>query len=399
MKVWLCFLLGGFLLNPSALRATSETARSPDLVLLLTGDTRGFLEDCGCRGSTEGGVARRAFVIKELRKRFPGKVLVLDAGRIVYGDEPVDQHRTRVYIDLMKQMGYDIVNVGVTDLAYGPSFLVKAFRPDGATLLSSNLRGGDFECKPYVLKKVGNRRIALLGLTEPAGLTTTGLTVASPARALRQVLSTIDGKADFIVVISDLSHDHNREIIGQFRKHIDLLLGSLEGRASEVIMGIPIVRSARYGRDLRRVDVFFHSQGEASSIKVGSISLSREVPEDTEIRASLIRFYRSFESNPETEGFGKILFADRHIEQLKGNGFVGARVCCSCHKEQYLSWVRTPHARAYSALLPSQRNFLPRCLVCHTTGYGYESGYRPGRDNPGSPKCSMRDLPWARVVT
>jgi hypothetical protein len=53
--------------------------------------------------------------------------------------------------------------------------------------------------------------------------------------------------------------------------------------------------------------------------------------------------------------------------------YVGARKCKVCHLDIYKSWEETKHAWALSALDGDQLQD-PKCLACHTTGFG-RGGY------------------------
>ncbi|MHB8865731.1 MAG: multiheme c-type cytochrome, partial [Pirellulaceae bacterium] len=48
--------------------------------------------------------------------------------------------------------------------------------------------------------------------------------------------------------------------------------------------------------------------------------------------------------------------------------------CASCHFEQFMQWKGTPHGTAFS-LLTKKYEKDPKCLECHTTGYGEKTGY------------------------
>jgi len=67
--------------------------------------------------------------------------------------------------------------------------------------------------------------------------------------------------------------------------------------------------------------------------------------------------------------------------------YVGARKCKVCHLEIYKSWEETRHAWALAALDEGQLQE-PRCLACHTTGFG-AGGYggRGGVANLGGVQC------------
>ena len=58
-----------------------------------------------------------------------------------------------------------------------------------------------------------------------------------------------------------------------------------------------------------------------------------------------------------------------------GQTYTGLKRCASCHFEQFMSWKKTEHAEAFK-LLPEQYQTDQKCLKCHTTGLGEESGFK-----------------------
>jgi hypothetical protein len=77
------------------------------------------------------------------------------------------------------------------------------------------------------------------------------------------------------------------------------------------------------------------------------------------------------------------------VEGLKGTGeatFVGSEKCKSCHRHAHRIWEKTPHAHAYDTLVkatrPGYRQFDPECIVCHTVGFGYISGFETAEKTP-----------------
>ena len=55
--------------------------------------------------------------------------------------------------------------------------------------------------------------------------------------------------------------------------------------------------------------------------------------------------------------------------------YTGSKRCASCHFEQYMTWKTTNHAKAFEDLTPKYQKD-PKCLKCHTTGFGEPSGYK-----------------------
>ena len=55
--------------------------------------------------------------------------------------------------------------------------------------------------------------------------------------------------------------------------------------------------------------------------------------------------------------------------------YTGNKRCASCHFEQYMSWKKTAHSKAFS-LLTKKYETNADCLKCHTTGYGEATGFK-----------------------
>ncbi|MBI4652426.1 cytochrome c family protein [Candidatus Desantisbacteria bacterium] len=54
--------------------------------------------------------------------------------------------------------------------------------------------------------------------------------------------------------------------------------------------------------------------------------------------------------------------------------YIGAIECGICHTEVYESWKKQRHSKAYDRLQNSDKEN-PKCLKCHTTGYGEQKFY------------------------
>jgi hypothetical protein len=99
-------------------------------------------------------------------------VLFVDNGG--FFPEEGDTHRDVAWflMDAMKTLNIDAVNVGQRDLRYGLQFLVQRAKYDHLPMVSANLldkksRKPIFQ--PYLIKKVGNVKVGVLGLMSDKG--------------------------------------------------------------------------------------------------------------------------------------------------------------------------------------------------------------------------------------
>jgi hypothetical protein len=67
--------------------------------------------------------------------------------------------------------------------------------------------------------------------------------------------------------------------------------------------------------------------------------------------------------------------------------FVGSERCKDCHDHAYKVWKESDHFHAYKTLVedakrPSNRQYDPECIVCHTVGFGFRTGFQNADKTP-----------------
>jgi hypothetical protein len=62
--------------------------------------------------------------------------------------------------------------------------------------------------------------------------------------------------------------------------------------------------------------------------------------------------------------------------------YVGSDRCVKCHETAAAVWSKSGHAQAFATLVERKADADPKCIPCHTIGFGTASGYR--RDFNGS---------------
>jgi hypothetical protein len=79
-------------------------------------------------------------------------------------------------------------------------------------------------------------------------------------------------------------------------------------------------------------------------------------------------------SAEETESIEKGA-TEKEAKPPKDQKYVGKNTCAACHYAKYRTWKLEKHASAFE-ILPQKYRKDPKCLPCHTTGYGEPTGYK-----------------------
>ena len=168
------------------------------------------------RNAGKGGVARRATLVKRIRKENPNTLLV-DAGDVMQGTPYFNYYKGEVEYKAMSAIGYDAGTMGNHEFDNGVDALAAAMKFANFDLVSSNydVKGTALEpfVKQYVVKTVGGIRVGLFGLgISPAALITPdnfkGVTFNDPMIVARNTVKILrdEQRCNLIVCMSHLGY-------------------------------------------------------------------------------------------------------------------------------------------------------------------------------------------------
>ncbi|HLN98574.1 MAG TPA: metallophosphatase [Pyrinomonadaceae bacterium] len=194
-----------------------EVATGEKLITILhTNDTHSQIDPIPANDGLypdKGGVARRATLVKRVRKENPNTLLI-DAGDVFQGTPYFNFYKGEVEYKSMSLIGYDVVTLGNHDFDNGVDALAAAMEFANFEFVSSNydLRGTPLEnrVKPYAVRKIGEVRVGLFGLgISPENLITPvnfkGVKYLDPIKASRDVVATLRGRERCALVVG-MSH-------------------------------------------------------------------------------------------------------------------------------------------------------------------------------------------------
>jgi len=188
------------------------------ITILHTNDTHSQIDPLppNDRNAGKGGVARRATLVKRIRKENPNTLLV-DAGDVMQGTPYFNFYKGEVEYKAMSAIGYDAGTLGNHEFDNGVDALAAALKHASFDIVSANydvtgtvLQG---RVKRYVVKTLGGIRVGLFGLgVSPVALITPdnfkGVTFIDPAIAARDVVKKLreEERCSLVVCMSHLGY-------------------------------------------------------------------------------------------------------------------------------------------------------------------------------------------------
>lgn len=215
----------------------STPVAAEKLVILHTNDTHSaIMPDREGRG----GIVQRKAVVDSVR-RSEKNVILVDAGDMVQGSLYFKYFRGDVEYPLFNMLGYDIRILGNHEFDNGMNDLAAKYKDVKAEKLSSNYDFSgtvlDGVFRPYVIKKVGGKKIGFLGLNvDPASLIATKnidvkfKEIIPVANEIASYLKNKE-KCDLVVAVTHIGYEEeggktiDPEMIAA-SKDIDLVIGA-----------------------------------------------------------------------------------------------------------------------------------------------------------------------------
>ena len=183
------------------------------ITILHTNDTHSQIDPLPLtdkQNGGHGGVARRATLVKRVRKDNPN-TLMIDAGDSFQGTPYFNFYKGEVEFKAMSMIGYDAATLGNHEFDNGVAALAAAMKFAKFDFVSANydVTGTPLEgrVKPYVVRELGGLRIGLFGLgISPTGLITPdnfkGVKYIEPIQAATNVVRTLRNRERCTLVVA-----------------------------------------------------------------------------------------------------------------------------------------------------------------------------------------------------
>jgi len=334
----------------------------------------------------------------------------VDAGDFTGDPNDPGKMQTDALIEGMNALGYAVAHMSQRELAHGYEEFVKRREEAHFDFVSANIvwqDTGETLVDPYVVKQVDLRegararsvRIGFLGLTRnnPAFLQTTAdgrrIVTIDPLIVADRHLPALKKKTDVVVVLTSLDLDEAR-LLAKRVPGIDLILGGHGGQRTrtddfpeDTLFGrTRIMYVGDQGKDIGELRLFFGADRRIASLQRSSIPLTRAWPEDPAVAALVERTKIAVNEHNRARAEAANPFRGAPEAAPSGppvqHAYTGSDHCGSCHPKEFALWKGTGHARAFGTLVGAHQDFNPRCVGCHTVGYGRPGGFTNSKATP-----------------
>ncbi len=285
--------------------STQAASGIEKLTILHTNDVHSRIDPFpmdGSRNAGLGGVARRATLIKQIRKE-EDHVLLLDAGDIFQGTPYFNLYGGELELKLMSELGYDAATLGNHDFDNGVDGFSKQLHHAQFPIICANydFRNTSLENKtiPYKIFKKGKLKIGVIGIgIELEGLVekrnygeTIYLDPVIQANKYAAILKE-DEKCDLVICLSHLGYKYkdkkvSDQVLANQSKNIDLIIGA----HTHTFMQQPDVLKNAEGKEVKifqvgfaginlgRIDFYF----ERSKNRKSSVASTLEINESLDV--------------------------------------------------------------------------------------------------------------------
>ena len=335
------------------------TSYAKDITLIYSGETHGMIYPCNCPIEPDGGIARRATLVKELRKEYPNSLLLSTGGSFAGGqldqysqNAELDKQRTLINVEARDMMKYDAVAVGDDEFNFGKEFLLNIVAKSNVPYLSANVKEG--KILPYVIKEVNGIKVGITALTpSTAKQRAEDIQYLDPKESLKNAVKELKAKgANIIVFISDFEEDENVKLIEGLVKDIKGIDVVITGQSLIYKGELPTKRGdtlfLRPTWEGRRLDkaILTIKDNKIVDYKVEDIRLSDKIADDPDILNILPRCFS--DANCKKEGLtgscqnaGAMNAACAFSEPNKINlTIVTLKNCVTCETDTFTGYLK-----------------------------------------------------------
>jgi hypothetical protein len=385
----------------------------PELALVLSGEQHGYLLPCGCSRPQVGGLERRYNFLSLLRQKgWPTEAV--DLGDVPQHEGPRKlpnvQGLIKYRYSMMALKKMDYLAVGLGEYEAGLSLFSVlgeyALNDPSPAVVAANLRDKDTlypeQVKSFVTRTPKGSRLkvgvaGILGASLGKKLRPMKVELDDNRKVVPVVLAGLaKAKTDLNVLLYQGTMKEAKALAAAHKEfHVIVCLSFEDEPPSEPAHqgNTAIVMLGHKGRYAGVLGVYPTGRADRPyDFRYQLVSLGEEFmtpageQEKQPVLALMEQYTRELKQQDYLGKYGQV----KHPNQVVVPGvvptYVGSEKCKKCHESAYEVWKGSKHSHAYETLAdakqPSLRQYDAECIVCHTVGFGYQSGYKNEKETP-----------------
>ena len=194
------------------------------------------------------------------------------------------------------------------------------------------------------------------------------------------MLTELESKTDFMVLLSHAEIEESLELAEIFPE-LDLIISGHEIDEPDLSVKkvgntyvVPVGEKGKYIGKVT-VPIKYGQDFKASVPSVEILPLDEKYEDSSDMKYLL----RTYQQRLKDEELVKKVFKE---ELPSGLVFTGNEDCSICHNKIFKHWKETHHASAYETLVKVEHEYDPECLLCHTIGMRYLTGFETIETTP-----------------
>ena len=309
--------------------------------------------------------------------------LRVDVGDAIGGHEDYDLIEFGYVLNAFAAMKYDALNIGQREAHLSAARLHNLKDTSPVPMLSANLldkTSGQPIFDSYRVVERGAYRVAIIGVIDPRGMEHDlgeGLVIGEMETAIERCLVELRDKADVVVLLAFTDEATLAQLADQFYECQVILGGKVTQPAQHLVMEnrsvISYVTNESRALGILRLKL---AKDALPEVTRNEIRLLRDtIPQDPSV-SDMVQAYRK------KVRYTKLLVDDPNnlsADMVPGvrtlATYVGTERCVSCHQTAAAIWTTAAHAHAFATLMTRGADADPKCVGCHTVGFGEPSGY------------------------
>lgn len=219
-----------------------------------------------------GGLAQIKTLFDQERAKNPGRTVIVDGGDLIQGSGYVAHSEGEVMVDVIKNMGYDVLIPGNWEVIYGKDTMLDIYKRFETPTIVQNMfheETGENIYPSYFIKEINGVRLGFVGINDPDvpvrqnPIFSKGINFTGVDESVKELIDTIkvEEKIDVMFLVAHIGIYKQVELASnKISENVDYILGNdTHERVREMIQGkyAKVTEPGAFGSFVGKLNLYF----------------------------------------------------------------------------------------------------------------------------------------------